>query len=48
MNIKKNIAFSNSLFRNNWNPFRRSNGYVLLHKSQNATRNSEIDEECKF
>lgn len=30
---KKDIGYSNSLFRNNWNSFRRSNGYILLRKS---------------
>jgi hypothetical protein len=37
---KKGIGYNNSLFRNNWNFFRRSNGNILLHKSQNAARNS--------
>jgi hypothetical protein len=36
---KKDIVYSNSLFCNNWNSFRRSPGYILLHKSQNAPRN---------
>jgi hypothetical protein len=45
---KKAIAYSNNLFRNNWDRFRHSDGYILLHKSQNATRNWEIDGECKF
>ena len=36
---KEGIGYSNSLFRNNWNSFRRSNGYILLHQSQNAARN---------
>ena len=30
---KKDIVYSNNLFRNNWNSFRRSNRYILLHKS---------------
>ena len=36
---KKGIGYSNSLFRNNWNSFRRANRYILLHESQNAARN---------
>jgi hypothetical protein len=40
---KKGIGYSNSLFRNNWNSFRRSNGCILLHKPQNAARNWRID-----
>ena len=28
---KKVIGYSNSLFRNYWNSFRSSNGYILLH-----------------
>ena len=40
---KEDIVYSNSLFRNNWNSFRRYNGYILLHKSQNAARNWRID-----
>jgi hypothetical protein len=40
---KKGIGYSNNLFRNNWNFFRRSNGYILLHELQNAARNSRVD-----
>ena len=40
---KKGIVYSNNHFRNNWNSFRRSNGCILLHKSQNAAGNWRID-----
>ena len=40
---KKGIVYSNSLFRNNWNSFLRSNGYILLHELHNAARNWQID-----
>jgi hypothetical protein len=36
---KKGIDYSNSHFSNNWNSFRRSNRYILLHELQNAARN---------
>ena len=36
---KKGIDYSNSHFSNNWNYFRRSNRYILLHESHNAARN---------
>ena len=42
-NQKEDIVYSNSLFRHNWNSFRHSNGYILLHKSQNAARDWRID-----
>lgn len=44
---KKGVDHSNNLFRNNWNTFRCSNGYILLHELQNAARNSRIDGEPK-
>lgn len=40
---KKGIGYSNRLFRYNWNSFRRSNGYILLHELHNAARNWRID-----
>jgi hypothetical protein len=42
---KKGIGYSNSLFRNNWNSFRRSNRYILFmsHRMQQEIRESMSD-----